>query len=107
MGYYTNFNLTTIGNSDIAEILAQIPEEEFEDKFYAIDECGDCNCEAKWYEHETDIRELSLKFPEVVFVLSGEGEEKDDIWKKYFQNGKMQVCRAEILFPVYDEKLLK
>ena len=51
----------------------------------------------KWYGHEDDMRKLSKRFPDYLFVLEGEGEEA----------GKMQECRAEIIFPVYDPEKLK
>lgn len=60
----------------------------------------------KWYDHEKDMRTISRKYPEVTFILSGEGEESGDIWKKYFKNGRMFVAKARIVFPEYDESKL-
>jgi hypothetical protein len=56
----------------------------------------------KWYEHEDHMRAISEKYPEVLFTLSGEGEESGDIWKKYFLNGKMQKAIARIVIPEFD-----
>jgi hypothetical protein len=51
---------------------------------------------------------LSLKFPDVLFKLSGEGENQGDVWVKYFKNGKMQLCMAElVLDDAYDESKLE
>lgn len=61
----------------------------------------------KWYEHEKDMRWLSLKTPNIVWSLHGEGEETGDLWQKYFKNGKMQVAQARIEYDDYDEKELK
>ena len=63
------------------------------------------NC--KWYEHEKDMRAVSSKYPETLFLLEGEGEESGDIWKKYFLNGKMQTCKSIITFEEFDKSKLK
>ena len=65
-----------------------------------------CNDSYKWYIHEQDMKELSKIYPETTFLLEGEGEDSEDIWRKYFKNGKMQVCKAEIVFPAFDESKL-
>lgn len=49
---------------------------------------------------------LSKEFPDVLFKLHGEGEDNEDIWDKYFMNGKMQYCPAEIMCPPFDRAKL-
>lgn len=63
------------------------------------DECG-------WDEHEKEMCDLSKVFTDVVFKLHGEGEENGDIWDKYFMNGKMQYCPAQISLPPFDKTKL-
>jgi len=63
--------------------------------------------ETKWYEHEADMKKISKEYPDVIFELSGEGEESGDVWKKYFVNGKMQVCKAILVFDEFDKSKLK
>ena len=60
-----------------------------------------------WYNHEEEMRELSKRHSGFVFKLSGEGEVPGDIWIKYFQNGKMQICRVKISFDKFDISKLK
>ena len=53
---------------------------------------------SKWYDHESDMISVSKKFNGVIFVLFGDGDDSEDMWKKYFYNGKMQVANAKITF---------
>ena len=57
----------------------------------------------KWYEAEDDMKELSKRYPEYWFLLYGEGEDRNDIWKAMFHNGVMQKVYAEIYFPDIDK----
>lgn len=126
MGYYTRYELEAKeGNSYL--IASKMFEEcNSSEKFYAfeyalndfienLDENSGNNFslflesgeETKWYEHEEDMKFLSLQFPEVLFKLHGEGEENGDVWDKYFMNGKMQHCHAIMTIPPFDKSKLE
>lgn len=110
MGYSTSYNLTVhAGDKSIKDIYNDWEERKFifEGFDYAIDECGNMCDRVKWYNHENDMKKLSSRYPETVFLLTGEGEDNDDIWKKYFKNGKMQSCYAKITFDEYNESELR
>ena len=101
MGYYTTYTLRTTRGCD--------NQEEIEEKLQEIS--GNSikfgwDDSYKWYTHEQDMKELSEIYTETTFILEGEGEESGDIWRKYFKNGKMQVCKAEIVFPAFNESKL-
>lgn len=70
---------------------------------YDINQMNEC----KWYSYENDMKELSKKFPNILFTLSGKGEESFDIWRRYYLNGKFQHCPAKITFDEFDETKLK
>ena len=61
--------------------------------------------DCKWYTHREDLTKLSVRFPDVLFTLSG--EESGDIWKLYIRNGKYQLAKAEILIADFDESKLR
>jgi len=113
MGYCTRYSLKwncknskTTTWDDISDEI-RLRQEAVTDFFYAVDDCGRTTESCKWYEHEKEVSEFSKIYPDVVFELSGEGEESGDIWKKYFKNGKMQVCPVKMTFDPYDESQLK
>ena len=98
MGYYTKYELAIIsGNNEV-------------DHEYQISKALDYSPfeeTCKWYGHEEDMKQYSFRYPDTIFELSGEGEESGDIWKKYYKNGKVQVCKAIITFDEFDESKLK
>lgn len=61
----------------------------------------------KGWEHNNIMIDLSLKFPNILFTLHGEGEENDDLWRKYYLNGKIQVEYAQITYGEFDKEKLE
>lgn len=80
--------------------------ESSEDAGNALFSTGDSDRWWKWYKHEDDMRQLSSRFPDILFTLSGKGEENEDIWVKYFKAGRMQVSHAKITLDEFDEHKL-
>jgi hypothetical protein len=122
VGYYTNFTLDWDGSASETKpchhcggtgklIVADAVQEfiEHEPFCYGNIEPINANLEdsVKWYDHETDMKRLSERFPDVLFTLKGEGEEAGDVWVKYFKGGKMQTSKAEIKLDTFDPKKLK
>lgn len=103
MGYYTCYELSVMNGS--SELITEfVGESEYAS--YAMSADGDSVECCKWYNHEDELRAFSLRYPDVVFVLRGEGEDSGDIWIKYIKNGKCQVCKAMIVFDEFDEAKL-
>lgn len=99
MGYYTSHKLEIIkGDNELISILRGYEKE----VAYALYDNGETADSCKWYDHENDLRRFSIMHPEALFKLSGEGEEPGDIWIEYYQNGKMQQCKAKISFDEFD-----
>lgn len=105
MGYYTAYSLTweIKDKSKLDEYLTPSNYIKTHDELsFALSEDGSTSERSKWYEHERDMMEMSEAMPAYLFTLSGEGEEAEDLWRKYFINGKMQICKAEIVYPPFN-----
>ena len=63
--------------------------------------------ETKWYSSDNDMMEYSAKYPDLVFRMMREGEDREDTCITYYKDGKMQECWAEITFGPYDPSKLK
>ena len=100
MGYYTQHNLTVrqsecdlISDDEHKEMIANIAG-------YGEDLFDGGTC--KWYEHKREMREYSKKFSKTFFTLRGIGEESGDFWVEYYLGGKMQLCKARIVYDDFD-----
>ncbi|MEK4006519.1 hypothetical protein [Paenibacillus sp. FSL H3-0333] len=103
MGYYTQYELDFVGNiepNDYEEIQVYIRSDDTMQ--YAIVDEQEC----KWYDHEKDMIQMSKRFPYVVFMLRGQGEESGDLWVKYFKDGKRQIAEARITYDEFDSNKL-
>lgn len=119
MGYYTDFTLSvfkavknTSGVIEMSDEIHPMLEQQLEKEIEKMNVFSDGNIKdafytnAKWYDHEQDMRILSAKFPEIVFWLSGQGENSEDLWQKYFFEGKMQEAYAKIVYDDFDSSKL-
>lgn len=107
MGYYTAYSLDVSGAS--IEQMDRIVDFLSKRKIigYALNDNLECYDTVKWYDHNTDMLELSIEIPDLLFCLHGEGEDTEDLWNKYYKNGRMQECYAEIVYPGYDPRKLR
>ncbi len=103
MGYDTKFSLETyhIPKDKVTTKIKFIEDPDVEDlillKFgEGLDE------PIRWYEHEESMIELSKDNPDIIFKLEGQGDINDDMWIKYFYQGKIQRCEAIITFDEFD-----
>lgn len=103
MGYITTYTLKADSNKDAIVDLRF----GYEDANYAVNDDGSTNESCKWYSHEEDLKGFSLLYPDTLFELHGKGQDEGDLWAKYFKNGKVQVAKAFISYPPFDETLLK
>lgn len=113
MGYYTNFSLKVIEIIEDAEI--EVDEVEFPEFNEKNMYDGDLSVQElisgysdsmKWYDYEEDMIEISKKFPNLIFILDGNGEESGDIWRKFYMNGKTYSWQLIIEKPNFDPEKL-
>ena len=123
MGYYTTFEVT-IEKIDpktfkptwnINEIKrpdnGEIPDE-LVDKMHEL--CEDLDFDridtfygfAKWYDWQDELKELSKKYPDLMFTVNGSGEDTPDFWICWIVNGKSQLERKELTHEPFDPKKL-
>jgi hypothetical protein len=119
MGYYTNFQLgiycdingELLGDSrrnEVMEYICQVPDSEhicsFADSVKEFPEASlwDAIDTMKWYELDDDMKALSLHFADIVFLLTSKGEKDKDLWRRYYLNGKVHECQAQITI-TYDK----
>lgn len=93
MGYYTTYRLTVTADPTTKDAIEDYIQAALSksDLFYGVSEGinGEYNESTKWYDHEKEMKELSAKFPEALFILNGEGEESMDIWETHYQGGEV------------------
>jgi hypothetical protein len=111
MGYYTKFELATKTGEDTLELfganqdtirVALNEEKNYVEYILAALEHGES---VKWYDFDSDMRKISKIFPDVVFQLTGYGEEAGDVWRCYYKNGKSHD--SVLSFSDFNEDLLK
>lgn len=109
MGYYTYFNLSVENEKDFSKeellnasrALAEITNivepsyirEDVINPFYWVSEDS-----MKWYDFEKDMTRLGELFPKMIFVLYGEGEERDDTWRLFVKEKEVVFQMAHIYY---------
>lgn len=106
MGYYTRYRLETDDTIFGSETISHFRKDN-ESARHALTERGESTDGTKWYSHQEDLEKFSLKYPNTLFILYGEGEESGDIWKLYVKGGKSFKAKAILTFEEYSEDKLE
>lgn len=102
MGYLTHFKLHAVPHSYPVAVIGEAMEEaskgywDAESIQYLID--GDMDS-CKWYSFDGDMIALSKLLPDVLFKLSGTGEEQGDEWVHFYLNGEVEKHQRENWVP--------
>lgn len=104
---YANARPDAMGPSEEEKIgIIKAFRDQYEDAMYALDEDGDCNDGAKWYDHAEDLRDFSKQYPNHLLCLQCQGEEGEQ-WEVFAVNGKYKRIEPEVIWPVFDESQLE
>ena len=115
MGYYTKFTMSVLDaktkenipvelEKEIAEKINSqffqdwINPENIKESEYPLDEVF-CYETYKWYTCEEDMSEFSKSYPDLIFIIDGQGEEYEDLWQAVIRNGRYVKDYAEIHLP--------
>jgi hypothetical protein len=110
MGYSTYFQLETSDEGEYTEC-PTCGNKVVIDHRYGIrkylDDYDPFEEQTRWYEWREDMTKYSKLHPDVLFTVSGEGEESGDIWKAYIKNGQIQEETAKIQIAAFDPDKLE
>lgn len=74
---------------------------------YSLTASGGFTDGCKWYSRIDDLKHISKKYPDTLFILTGEGEDYHDNWREYYMNGKLQRVKGIVTYPEFDVDCLK
>lgn len=102
MGYYTFYQLSILKDPDnqkeqFCEELNSLFDGPYADNLL---NGGD---ELKWYNWQEDMKAISLKYPKMLLMLEGDGEEPLDIWIAHFCNGKINYREIQTYWEKFDD----
>lgn len=109
MGYYTRFSLTVYeGKHEVdSAFIPGFADKKLCGNFYSLQDFIDGGSDScKWYDHKKEMLEISKLYPDLVFVLDGDGEEAGDCWREFYKNGKTYRWELEVKRPPFDSKKL-
>lgn len=110
MGYYTRYSLSLPNKENISEVVQDFKTYATENDWCidGFEDDGSAYGEYKWYNHEDNMKKYSRleRNKNILFCLHGEGED-GEYWRKYFLNGKMQICMGKIIFEDFNPKKLR
>jgi len=113
MGYDTRFTLKVDTGGDVAkQIKAHQALSECDEARYCLQigkhdrEFYECNEPGHWYKYDEDMRRISAEITGVLFTLTGDGEERKDIWQAFYLNGKGYHEKAVVTLLPFNKKKL-
>jgi hypothetical protein len=99
MGYYTDYQISILSSPERTENVLFFLNE-ITENYFKINEQNVIFTEEpiKWYDYQKAMLLCSKRFPDLVLLVEGLGEEPMDIWRHYFQDGKHWLTKAQIIF---------
>ena len=109
MGYYTQYGISFCGPDKLKEQFKKELLDISKDEDGDVDSClkdllSSSFCEAKLYDLCDWINELAPKYPELLIILWGDGEEPEDHWEQRWKGGLRE--RQFAIIPPFQNKEL-
>ena len=60
-----------------------------------------------WYDMDVTMSKHSERHPDILFIVTADGEESDDFARYFFKNGRSYSVAGEIVYPPFDESMLE
>ena len=107
MGYYTDYTISIVDGSYDEEIELAIQKdiENLDGGGWEQWTADEWYSNRKWYDQDIDMYRISMKYPGILFCVHGNGDDADDVWDEYWQDGRMQHCHMKI--PPYDKEQMR
>jgi len=90
-------------NSKYKDIFSKLRKlSDYKEEYFLVDEI-------EWEDHEKHMLMISIEYPDILFRVfydSQDMREGVNTGNKYFKNGKMQVCKAKLVYPRLKKELL-
>jgi len=106
MGYYTYYEMEVHKDISFPKEGSELDHDSAQQILRSSEEAINRNVDLvmleetlKWYSFGRDMRAISKEMENYVFVLYGDGEETDDVWKAMFYRGKMIRVEQKSYFP--------
>lgn len=73
---------------------------------YEAQETLNAGFEAHWYDAEEDCKKIARKNPDVLIIVNGAGEDRDDIWEARFKGKLFEEAKAIVKGPDITDRRL-
>lgn len=109
MEYATQYTLNILNSRDTEQEIKVI--QDFRSRYplakRALAFNGASYIATNWKTYNEDMLNFSQLHPKVIFMLFAKGQDDLDITKHYYIDGRVQHCKARIIFPKFDRKKLR
>lgn len=110
MGYYTHYKLELSSDKARSLLAATKAAEEMIKSRNSVEflgtespVCDGIYWDGKWFDgEEKELVALSRMYPDVLIQVTGDGEDSEDFWREYIQNGKTGWTPGAITYEPFD-----
>lgn len=98
MSFKTYYSIDIEGDCNFFEILSHL-KKRFENAKFAFGDFGEANNELNWDSLEEDMEAFSTSYPNLVFIVYGQGEGNENEWRMFFKNGRREIQHSLTVYP--------